>query len=96
MVISIIIIVLLVVVLLAMAIFAFFYNVNTIGMTCFGASLVLGITLIGLIKEYKNGSAYDEKSTIVKVMNNDSSLEIDTIAFDKNGKIREVRIKEKR
>lgn len=80
----------------AIAIFAFFNEENFIGTILLIASFFIGALLIVTIEKITKGDTYDQNSTIVKVMNNDPSLEIDIIALDKNGKIREVRIKEKR
>ena len=61
--------------------------------------IIVGLLTIIEICLYTNiyiGVPYKQGSEIISVMNNDSSIIIDTLSMDKDGKIYEVRIRKKR
>lgn len=71
-----------------------FLSDEAIGFIFVGMAGLFAVALCCVIDGHINGETYGPDSTIVKAMNNDLSIQIDTIALDKDGKIREIRIKE--
>lgn len=91
---EIIILSLLIIIAIIAAVLIFLSDEKAFGFIAVGMAGLFAVALCGVIDRHTNGETYGPDSTIVKVMNNDPSIQIDTIALDKDGKIREIRIKE--